>query len=424
MGLCPLRGFVNTAGGEELISLMGTATLFYPSLESVERRMALFGVWCEGYLDYFHSFCYFHHMVKHSEIAKPGQIVAADAVRTLLEHIPDIQIICVRHEHLESSVQIDLEHDGNHYALLMEFQSNGAPRFVRSMVYQLKGYLAHWHPSEHQNDTQQFIPMLVSSYLSPGSRSICREHNVAYLDLYGNAHLAFGSVYIERSVEGKPQSEVRAQRSVFSPKAGAVLRVLLREPVRAWRVADLAKAAKVSLGHVSKIRKALIDREWGEIQGSGLVLTQPGALLKSWRTNYRQAVSQKIIGYTVLHGRQLRDCLSGILNPGPQSPRMICAANSAAEWIAPYARGGTQIFYVDEPGTWELQAALQLTSAAQGANVILHLLNDETLFEDAVEPVPGIFCTHPIVTYLDLWNGNERDRDAADYIAAKCFPWV
>ena len=71
-----------------------------------------------------------------------------------------------------------------------------------------------------------------------------------------------------------------------------------------------------------------------------------------------------------------------------------------------------------------LQEALQLTHAAQGANVIVRIPKDETLFEDAVEPAPGIYCANPVVTYLDLWNGNDRDRETADHLAEKCFPWL
>ena len=368
-------------------------------------------------------------MVKLHELEKPLESMAVGAVRTLLEHVPNIQIRGVRHEqHLESSRQIDaridLDHDGSRYALVMEIKPNGAPRFARSAVYQLESYIAHLHRSERRDDTRQFIPILVSPYLSPESRSICLDHNVSYLDLYGNAHLAFGPVYIERSVSDRPKSETRAQRSLFTPRAGAILRVLLRDPTRAWRVTDLAGAANASLGHVSNVRKALLDREWVEIRNDGLVLVQPDALLTSWRENYRQPAGHHISGYTVLHGDQLRDRLSGSLNPGPQPPRAICASNSAAEWIAPYVRGGTQSFYADEPGARILQEALQLTHAAQGANVIVRIPKDETLFEDAVEPAPGIFCANPVVTYLDLWNGNDRDREAADHLAATCFPWL
>ena len=352
-----------------------------------------------------------------------------DAVRALLEHVPNIQIIGVRHEQQLPSghqldARIDLGHDGSRYALLMEIKPNGAPRFARSAIYQLESYIAHLRRSEHQDVTHQFIPLLVSPYLSPESRSICLDHNVAYLDLYGNAHLAFGPVYIERSVPGRPKSEARAQRSLFTPRAGAILRVLLRDPARAWRVTVLAEAANASLGHVSNVRKALLDREWVEKREDGLVLVQPDALLKSWRDDYRNPPGHQISGYTVLHGDQLRNRLLGSLNPGPQSPRAICASNSAAQWIAPYVRGGTHSFYADEPGARILQETLQLTHAAQGANVILRIPNDETLFEDAVEPAPGIFCANPVVTYLDLWNGTDRDREAADHMAAKCFPWL
>ncbi len=352
-----------------------------------------------------------------------------DAVRALLEHVPNTQIIGVRHAlHLKADyrldARIDIDHDGNRYALLMEIKSDGAPRFARSAVYQLESYIAHLHRSEHQDDTGQFIPMLVSPYLSPVSRSICLDHNVAYLDFYGNAQLAFGSVYIERSVPDRPKSEIRTQRSLFTPRAGAILRVLLRDPTRAWRVTDLAEAANSSLGHVSNVRQALLNREWIEIRDDGLVLVQPDALLKSWRENYRQPAGRHVSGYTSLHGDQLRNRLSGSLNPGPQPPRAICALNSAAQWIAPYVRGGTQSFYADEPGVQMLQETLQLTHAAQGANVILRILKDETLFEDAVQPVPGIYCANPVVTYLDLWNSNDRGREAADHLATKCFSWL
>ena len=156
----------------------------------------------------------------------------------------------------------------------------------------------------------------------------------SHLDLYGNAHFAFGNVYIERSVPDRPKSETRSLRSLFTPKAAAILRVLLRDPARAWRVTDLAETANASLGHVSNVRKALLDREWIAIRDDGLVLVQPDTLLKSWRENYRQPAGHHISGYTLLHGDQLRNTLSGKLNPGPQPPRAICASNSAAQWFA------------------------------------------------------------------------------------------
>ena len=352
-----------------------------------------------------------------------------NAVRDLLDHVPRLEVSSVRHDRLLGSDQridgwIEFEHGDDTYTLIIEFKSNGAPRFVRSAVYQLKGYLAEARHSDHGDPPRRLIPMLVCPYLSPESRSICSDHDVAYLDLVGNAHFAFYNVYIDRTVAERPKSETRALRSIFTPKSAAILRVLLRDPNRAWRVSGLAESANASLGHVSNVRKALLEREWVEKRDNGIILIQPDVLLRTWREDYRQPAGQRISRYTLFNGDQLTKRLSGKLNAEPRHPRAVYSLNSAAQWFAPFARGGTHSFYADEPGTRMLEETLKLTHAAKGANVILCIPKDESLFEDAAQPALDIFCTSPIVTYLDLWNGNDRDREAADHMASKCFPWL
>ena len=146
--------------------------------------------------------------------------------------------------------------------------------------------------------------------------------------------------------------------------------------------------------------------------------------MKTWRTNYRSPVGRQIDGYTHLHGEQLARRLNGQLNSNPRRPLAIYSFHSAAQWVVPYGRDGTHNFYADESGAELLKSALDMTPAIKGANVIVRIPNDESLFEDAVEQAPGIFCTNPITTYLDLWNGNERDREAAEHMAGEVFPWL
>ena len=366
--------------------------------------------------------------MKSTETVKELETAAATAVRDLLGHVPNLEIGSVDYEEHIGRDQIDLRialsRGGVNYALIIEVKPNGVPRFVRSAIYHLRDYVAHVDPSNQADADQRLIPMLVSPYLSPESRAICTDHNVAYLDLFGNAHLAFDGVYIDRAVADKPKTESRALRSIFNPKAAAILRVMLRDPDHAWRVTDLAEKANASLGHVSNVRRALLEREWIEKRADGVVLIQPDALLKTWRENYRRPSGHRITGYTHLHSKQLDERLSGALNPHPQRPRAIYSLHSAGQWFAPFGRDGTHTFYADESGAQFLQEALKLTPVTKGANVVLHVPNDESLFDDAIEPAPGIFCTSPIITYLDLWNGNDRDREAAEYVAKECFPWL
>ena len=116
--------------------------------------------------------------------------------------------------------------------------------------------------------------------------------------------------------------------------------------------------------------------------------------------------------------------MRGKLNAYSERPRAIYSLHSAARWLAPFGRSGTLTFYADEPGAAVLQEALKLTRAVRGANVELRVPTDQSLFHDASEPGPSVFCTGPIVTYLDLWHGGDRDREAAEHLAGEFFPWL
>ena len=352
---------------------------------------------------------------------------AVGAVRDLLGGVPHVTIESVECEpnlDYRCDAVIGFTHKSKSLALVVEVKANGAPRFVRSAVLQLESGMARLKRSGKADAKPRLIPMIVSPYLSPESRAICDDHKFAYLDLFGNAKLAFDAVYVERAVAQRPVSETRALRSFFTPRAAAILRVLLRDLDRSWRVADLAAQANASFGHVSNVRKALLDREWLEVRDDGIALVQPDVLLKTWRENYRSPVGKTIEGYTHLHGKQLEERLRGRLNSSSDRPRAIYSLHSAAHWLAPFGRTATHSFHVDESGADAVKEAIELTHAARGANVVLQVLSDESLFEDASEPAPGVFCTSPIVTYLDLWNGNERDREAADHLAGEFFSWL
>ena len=366
--------------------------------------------------------------MKYAVIQKEPEAIAVGAVCDLLGCLSAAEFapLAVPHRTArEPQVHglIRVRHGGATRLLAIEVETHGAPRFVRSAVYQLESYVAR----VRQNPThgaEQVVPMIVSPYLSPDSRAICRDHDVAYLDLEGNARLVFDGVYIERSVPNKPKPESRALRSIFTPKAAAILRALLREPDRPWLVADLAASANASLGHVSNVCKALHAREWLDRRPDGMVLTQPDALVRTWREDYRRPRGDRLDAYTHLHGPQLDELARAALNSRLGQPRAVYALASAAQWIAPFSRDATRSFYTDEAGAELLRETLDVKPAGIGPNVTVHTIVDDSIFDDAIEPLPGIFCTSPIITYLDLWSGNDREREAADHLAKEVLPWI
>jgi hypothetical protein len=344
---------------------------------------------------------------------------AAEVLRLLLEQVPVIEHLDVQRATNRANHQIDITAHvdvlGRPHTLVCEVKSSGQPRHVRMALLQLRDYMAH----QGQNAT----PVFIAPYLSPDAQALCREQGAGFLDFEGNARLVFGSVFIERQVASRPTVERRELRSLFKPKSAQVLRVLLHDPHRAWRVAELAEAAGVSLGHVSNVRAGLLDREWAQVSGDGLFLSDPDTLLDEWRDAYEPPAGKRLGFYTTVHGSAFDDAVRSIARAQAPTGLTALASFSAAQWLAPYGRTGMQYFYADDAGLEQLRSALKLSSTSKGENVVVTVLEDSGLFRDSVQPAYGIFSTSPVQTYLDLAAAGERGQESAEHLRKERLTW-
>lgn len=343
---------------------------------------------------------------------------AGEALKAFLGTIPQLSIthITVVGEPGESDRGVDIvaetEFAGRPIRLVVEVKSNGQPRMAHQAAYELKRYL--------DLSGQEGVPMFMAPYLSEQSQAVCREEGIAYLDFEGNARIAFDSVFIDRQVEGKPDPERRALRSLFKPKSARILRVMLSDPQRAWRVTELADAAKVSLGLVSTIGSALREREWANQSERGLHLTDPSGLLDEWARNYEPPKGEEVRLYTHLHSKALTGRLRELAT---YEGRVALASFSAADWYAPFVRQSTSYFYADEKGLGALQTLLNLSSPAKGANIVVRVLEEDGVLDDARPVAPGVVATSPVQTYLDLMAGGERGAEGATHLKDQLLRW-
>ena len=358
-------------------------------------------------------------MLKLDFSVKDTERRAAEALQDLLREIPalEFQRLHIGSNGRDTGVDLllSVKVAGESHLLVGEVKLSGQPRYVRDAIYPLRNYIAHLG--------KPATPVIIAPYLSPSSRTLCREHGVSFLDFEGNAHLTFNTVYIDRSVAERPSVERRELKSIFTPKSARVLRVLFRDPRLTWRVTELAEAASVSLGHVSNVRTALRDREWAEIVPEGLRLKSPGALLDAWKAVYEPPVSQSLRFYTTLHGAEFDRHARAAFAALPQESNAALASYSAAHWIAPYARTGTQFFYADAHAVETLERELKLSSTAKGENIIVSVPKDEGVFLDVFEPAPGMRVTSPLQTYLDLAKSGERGEEAAEHLRHQRLIW-
>ncbi len=288
------------------------------------------------------------------------------------------------------------------------------PRQVRSVVLELKEYL-------HTLGDAKVYPVLLAPYISLESAEICRQAGVGFVDFAGNCRLVFGHVFIEQSGAANPKAEKRGLRSLFSPKAARIMRCLLRNPSqRIWRVTELAEESSTSLGQVSNVRKALVDREWAEARSDGMKLTQPDAVLDAWRDVYEKRAGKRVRYYTILHGEALERQIKAALNAAGQGEHVLLASFSAAQWLAPFARYPSQVFYADETGESILREWLQLEPVSKGENVVIERPADAGMLADRIEAAPGMWSTGLVQTYLDLHAAGERGIEAAEHLRQTC----
>ncbi|MCE1184335.1 MAG: hypothetical protein LWW92_01840 [Rhodocyclales bacterium] len=350
---------------------------------------------------------------------KKTEVRASEMLRELLAKIPILQIEGIDAEARSADWEPDLiarlRVDGRPHLLICDYKSNGQPRYARSALLELRNYIAHRAPKA--------TPVFIAPYISPAVRQLCEEKGVGYLDLEGNARIAFGGVFIERMVTDRPAAEQRELKSLFRPKSAQVLRTMLREPGRAWRVIELSEISGVSLGHVSNVRTGLIDREWARTSDDGLVLSKPDELLDAWRDSYTAPPGERLRFYTLLHGSALEDAARSALRADYGPGRAVFASFSAAQWLSPYGRTGTHYFFADDDGLRKLQAALKLAPASKGENVVVTVPKDLGLLADTVEPAPGAVCTSPVQTYLDLSIAGERGAEAAEHLRQERLSW-
>lgn len=328
-------------------------------------------------------------------------------LRGLLASLPLVLERAVT-ESAGADLALELREGERRWTLVCEVKANGEPRHLRAAALQARELASRFAASGPA------YAVVVAPFISEASGAICRELGVGYADLAGNCRLAFGSTYIEKRVAGNPFHVKREQRSLFAPKSARVLRIMLGAPSREWKVAELAERAGVSYGQVSKLRQALLDREWAAGRWGGVQLAQPQALLEAWRQAYAPLRTARKRYYTLLHGEELQRALREVFAaPGGQA---LLSSFSAARWLAPYARMAGEFFYADAAGEVRLKALLRLEPAARGENVTIDLASDEGVFQEAMEAAPGLRCTGLIQTWLDLAAAGERGGEAAQHL--------
>jgi len=330
---------------------------------------------------------------------------APSVIREVFEEIP-----FVRSTQITSSQSlpgpdftIALKLENSDVTIMVEVKNSGQPRLARDAVNQLLRF---------RSERPDAYPVFLAPYISPAAGKICKEAGTGYIDLAGNCYLAFGSVFINREGKKNPYASSRKLKSLYQPVSSRVIRVLLSDPGKAWKIQPLSDEADVSLGQIANVKQALKDREWIEEGQDGFGLTRADELLADWAENYsfrKNAINTfyAMDGTTGAEQRIADACRKlGV--------RYALTSFTGAARLAPNVRYKRSDIYVED----QIEAVAEtadLKPVETGSNVRLLAPYDEGVFYNAVE-VNGLRVACPLQVYLDVLAQRGRGEEAAEPI--------
>jgi hypothetical protein len=341
-----------------------------------------------------------------SQIEKPLLRQAEAAVRACLADIPFTKIEKLPTERRTDDSQPDLEFSASfgklRKRLIIDAKSSGQPRLAKQATANLRLL---------RQSGSSMYGIFAAPFITPETGEQLAEQDIGYVDFAGNCRLCFDTVYIRREGRTNRFTEKRDLRTIYSPRAERVLRVLFDNPKRGWKVQELASAAWVSLGLVSNVKRLLQDREWLAVGKGGFTLAKPRNLLDEWRQNYDLERSRRREFFTLDPIPTIEEKIATSCRKN--SLRYSLAAFSAEARYAPAVRYQRVFAYIDDVDA--LAKLVSLKPVDSGANVTLLEPYDAGVYLDARQ-VDGMTITAPCQTYLDLAKLPGRGEEAADVL--------
>jgi len=295
---------------------------------------------------------------------------------------------------------------GQEHTIVVEVSSLGQPRQIRASVTRL---------NEIRRELPGSHPVAAAAYIGPQSARILKSNGLGYVDLSGNCHLAFGNVLIEKEGKRNVRPSTRPLRSLFAPRATRVVRVLLIEPARSWRLEELGKAAGVSLGHSYNVVKRLEELAWAERDADQRIhLSKPADLLEAWCESYTYRVNG-ITSYLAPE-RVTRKFMGEIARAAVGAGRPYAfTLNAGAALLVPSLRLPTVHCYLEGDPTPVAQA-LGLRPATE-VDGMLHILEpyDPGVLHGAFEK-GGLKVVCLPQLYADLIHYERRGPEQAEHV--------
>ncbi len=296
------------------------------------------------------------------------------------------------------------------YSFIVEMKSSNTPLVVKQALAQVKSY------SEFADKA---VPMIVVPYLSPERLEKLEAEGISGVDLCGNGYINIpGKIYILRTGEKNIYPASRPLNNPYKGLSAMVGRLLFFK----WKYSSLKSlqktlrlaGASMSLSQVSKTVQALADDLVVSKSQGEIILIDPDTLLEKLAFHWGEKADRHRLGKGIV--LKLKDGLKtlSVLSKN-SSLKWAVTGESSVQRYTSFSQGGPVKVVVSD-----IDTAMELIgedgfpeSIKNFADVILYETDEPGFFFDRRSEGTGIYWAGAVQTYVELANGDGRQKEAA-----------
>lgn len=254
------------------------------------------------------------------------------------------------------------------------------------------------------------VEVVVVERAPEGLRAAARRAGISWLDLDGAGRIDAGGIAYDAPPKGDVVPDGRVNVSPFAPAASRVVKVLLSDPERAWRLSEVAQMAQINPGNAHRALMALLRDGMLERADRAYVVTDAPRMLDAWAARYVPPRER-------LRCAADRGLTESVARLVASESKVVVSGELAAEHLAPYLPASRAIVHCLDPEAFSSLArrARAGCSPPGSASEVVIDLADRGAGAFAVERA-GLPLAAPVQVYVDMARDLGRGREAAEHL--------
>ena len=288
---------------------------------------------------------------------------------------------------------------------VVEYKHRATPRALRNAVCQVKEYA--------RASGNSLRPMVMAPYLNKENLETLKAEDVSALDLSGNGVIQVpGEWFIWVSGNPNRYPESTSIKNVFRGTSSLVPRAFLVQPVfqSVTAIVDFINenGGSISQSTVSKVLKRL-EEQLLISRNDDIKLLNPAELLDRLTQNYQvPAVTRTMSGKMLSNQAPLTELYRRV----KEENESVAGLSADQYTVLAEADDYCDIFVTSIRNVLK---GLDFKETDIFPTVVLKETDEPHVYFDARETDQFIWCS-PVETYLELNQGDKREREAADQI--------